>query len=121
MGSNDGGGNGKDASATEAVAPGGAATMTKQEVPAKTAQQINEELRESLSKQGSFRKLAERYGGVDELLDLCVNDGDDNCFDDLCYVVNPDGSYYYLHRDDAPAPDYLLSYDDDGRPVFLKQ
>lgn len=115
MGSNDGGSGSKDA-ATEAAA--------KQEVPAnrgKTPEQVNQELRESLSKQDSFRKLAERCGGLDDLLDLCVGSGDDNCFDDWCCVVNPDGSYYYMHRDCAPAPDYLLSYDDDGRLVLLKQ
>nr|XP_020183454.1 rRNA 2'-O-methyltransferase fibrillarin-like [Aegilops tauschii subsp. strangulata] len=98
---------------------------TKQEVPAnrenKTPQQVNQELRESLSKQGNFRKLAERYGGVDALLDLYAGDGNDNCFDDWCCVVNPDGSYYYMDSHYAPAPDYLLSYDDDGRLVLFKQ
>ena len=119
--SNDGGGGGKDA-ATEAAAAGEAAI--KQEAPAnrgKTPQQVNQALRESLSKQDSFRTLAARYGGVDDLLDLCVGDGDDNCFDDWCCVINPDGSYYYMDRHYAPVPDYLLSYDDAGRLVLLKQ
>ena len=55
------------------------------------------------------------------VLNTRSGDGDDNCFDDWCCVVNPDGSYYYMDRHYAPAPDYLLSYDADGRLVLLKQ